>query len=261
MPETKLKIKDLAAELDVQPKEVLTVARELGISARQSTALLTPEDVSRVREYFAASRQNEVTRRESESGVIVRRRRRVADEPAPAAPAAAEQEEKVAEQAAEAEAPAAECPAEPVAAAAEPAPAVTEEAPAAPAAEAPAGRIERHAQQVGVFALLDIAQELHEAEDHRGVHAVAVAHGTPQKGVVVFEDQRVGVYQKEFFHRLRGMGAVLCGGCQNPFSSANHSANEVVVSWSLRAWSRTPSGRRAAMRRAKSSSMFSHVGW
>ena len=145
MPETKLKIKDLAAELDVQPKEVLTVARELGISARQSTALLTPEDVSRVREYFAASRQNEVTRRESESGVIVRRRRRVADEPVPAAPAAAEQEEKVAEQAAEAEAPAAECPAEPVAAAAEPAPAVTEEAPAAPAAEAPAGETEAEA--------------------------------------------------------------------------------------------------------------------
>ena len=96
MPETKLKIKDLAAELDVQPKEVLNVARELGISARQSTASLTPEDVGRVREYFAASRQNEVTRRESESGVIVRRRRRVADEPASVAPAAAEQEEKAA---------------------------------------------------------------------------------------------------------------------------------------------------------------------
>ena len=133
MPETKLKIKDLAAELDVQPKEVLNVARELGISARQSTASLTPEDVGRVREYFAASRQNEVTRRESESGVIVRRRRRVADEPASAAPAAAEQEEKAAGPVTEAAAPAEEKAESPASAKAEPAAAAVAEAPAASA--------------------------------------------------------------------------------------------------------------------------------
>ena len=133
MPETKLKIKDLAAELDVQPKEVLNVARELGISARQSTASLTPEDVGRVREYFAASRQNEVTRRESESGVIVRRRRRVADEPASVAPAAAEQEEKAAGPVTEAAAPAEEKAESPASAEAEPAAAAVAEAPAASA--------------------------------------------------------------------------------------------------------------------------------
>ena len=134
MPETKLKIKDLAAELDVQPKEVLNVARELGISARQSTALLAPEDVVRVREYFAASRQNEVTRRESESGVIVRRRRRVVEEPAPEASVVAEEkEEKVVETAAEPAAPLTEPMAEQVPVA-EAAPAEeTEVAPAAPA--------------------------------------------------------------------------------------------------------------------------------
>ena len=133
MPETKLKIKDLAAELDVQPKEVLNVARELGISARQSTASLTPEEVGRVREYFAASRQNEVTRRESESGVIVRRRRRVAEEPAPVAPAVAvEKEDRTPEPAAESAAPEAEPVAKEVVAPEAAAPEAANAAPAAP---------------------------------------------------------------------------------------------------------------------------------
>lgn len=44
-------------------------------------------------------------------------------------------------------------------------------------------------------------------------------------------------------------------------SSAYHSAKEVAVSWSRRAWSSTPAGSRRAMRAAKSASMFSHVGW
>ena len=127
---------------------------------------------------------------------------------------------------------------------------------------APLG-IERHAQQVGALALLDVAEELHEAEDHRGVHSVAVAHRAAQEGVIVLEEQRVGVYQEEFFF--------IAGLCVFPpsqergtyhagLSSANHSANDVAVSWSRSEWSRTPSGRREAMRRAKSASMFSHVG-
>ena len=136
MPETKQKIKDLAVELDVQPKEVLNVARELGISARQSTALLAPEDVVRVREYFAASRQNEVTRRESESGVIVRRRRRVVEESAPEASAAVEaKEEKAAETVAEPAAPLTEPVAEQAPVAESVTPAAAQEAPATPEAD------------------------------------------------------------------------------------------------------------------------------
>ena len=66
--------------------------------------------------------------------------------------------------------------------------------------ETPARGIEGNPQQIGAFALLDVAQELHEAEHHRGVHPRPVAHGTPQKGIVILEYQRIGVDQKEFFH-------------------------------------------------------------
>ena len=68
------------------------------------------------------------------------------------------------------------------------------------AAEAAALGIERHAQQIGPFALLNVAQELHEAEHHGGVHPLAVTHRTAQKGIVILENQRIGVDQKEFFH-------------------------------------------------------------
>ena len=64
---------------------------------------------------------------------------------------------------------------------------------------APLG-IEGHAQQVGPFALLNVAQELHEPEHHGGVHTGAVAHRPPQKSIVILENQRIGVNQKEFFH-------------------------------------------------------------
>ncbi len=48
-------------------------------------------------------------------------------------------------------------------------------------AEAAALGVERHAQQVGPLSLLDVAQELYEAESHGGIHAGPVAHGTPRK--------------------------------------------------------------------------------
>ena len=68
------------------------------------------------------------------------------------------------------------------------------------AAETAALGVEGHAQQVGSFALLNVAQKLYEAEHHGGVHPRAVAHRTAQKGIVILENQRVGVDQKEFFH-------------------------------------------------------------
>ena len=68
------------------------------------------------------------------------------------------------------------------------------------AAETAALGVERHAQQVGPFAFLNVAQELDEAEHHRGVHARAVAHRTAQKSIVILEDQRIGVNEKKFFH-------------------------------------------------------------
>ena len=68
------------------------------------------------------------------------------------------------------------------------------------AAETAALGVEGHPQQVGPFAFLDVAQELHEPEHHRGIHPRAVAHGASQKSIVILENQRIGVDQKEFFH-------------------------------------------------------------
>lgn len=137
MSEAKLKIKELAAELGLQPKEVLNVARELGISAKQSTASLSQEDAAKVRDYFANAQQNEVTRHKSESGVIVRRRNRAPEEAAPAAAPASDEGLTAAEAAAEktppAEtvAPAAESRSAEAAPAADPAPEGEKAAPAA----------------------------------------------------------------------------------------------------------------------------------
>ena len=61
------------------------------------------------------------------------------------------------------------------------------------AAEAATLGVEGHTQQVGPFAFLDVAQELHEPEHHGGVHPRAVAHRAPQKGIVILENQRIGV--------------------------------------------------------------------
>ena len=61
-------------------------------------------------------------------------------------------------------------------------------------------RVECHSEQVGLLALLDVAQELRKAEDYRGVHTRSVAHRATEKGVVVFEDQCVSIDQEEFFH-------------------------------------------------------------
>ena len=77
------------------------------------------------------------------------------------------------------------------------------------AAERAAFGVERHAQQVGMLALLDVAQELREAEHHRGVHPGAVAHGTPHEGIIILEHQRIGVDKKQFFHLREKRGA--CG--------------------------------------------------
>ena len=109
--------------------------------------------------------------------------------------------------------------------------------------------VESHAEQVGVLALLDIAQEFGESEHHRGIHPGPVAHGAPEKGIVILENQCIGIDQKEFFHR------------RSALSSAYHSAYEAAVSCNLSAWSSTPAGSPPRRRQAKSASMFSHVGW
>ena len=64
------------------------------------------------------------------------------------------------------------------------------------AAETTPWGVECHTNEVGLLALQKVAQELSEAKDHRGVHAVTTTHGAPHKGVVVFVYQRIGIYQE-----------------------------------------------------------------
>ena len=64
------------------------------------------------------------------------------------------------------------------------------------AAEATPRGVESHTYEVGLLALQEVAQELREAKDHRGVHAVTTTHGATHKGVVVLVYQRIGIYQE-----------------------------------------------------------------
>ncbi len=96
MSEEKIKIKDLAGELDVQSKDMLRALRELGMPAKSTAGSVSMEDAARLRGHFTGQKQGGVERMEVQPNVIVRRRRKDA-EAAPAtcpetasAPAAAE---------------------------------------------------------------------------------------------------------------------------------------------------------------------------
>ena len=80
------------------------------------------------------------------------------------------------------------------------------------AAETSALWIERHTQQVGIFAFEDVAQELHETENDRRIHPRTVAHRPRQKRIIVFIDQCVGIDQKQFFHHYPICGAAVRSG-------------------------------------------------
>lgn len=89
MTEEKVRVKELAAELGVSNKDMLSALRELNITAKSHMAALTDEETAKVREHFAAP-VNEAERRETRSGVIVRRRRRETPVEAPAAETASD---------------------------------------------------------------------------------------------------------------------------------------------------------------------------
>ena len=82
MPEEKVKIRDLAGELEVQPKDMLRALRELGLPAKSTAGSVSVEDAARLRGHFAGLKQGGVERTEVQPNVIVRRRRKDA---APAA--------------------------------------------------------------------------------------------------------------------------------------------------------------------------------
>lgn len=129
MSETKIKIKDLATELNIAPKEVLAAAKKLDIPAKNATSTLTTEEARKVRGQVQEA-SGDARRKDGASDVIIRRRRKGSG----AKPAAREE-------AAPAETEAQASPAQPEAKAAAPA-AEAEEAPAAKPAPAKARKAE-----------------------------------------------------------------------------------------------------------------------
>ncbi len=75
MSDEKIRVKDLAAELNVSTKEVMRVLRELDIPVRSSVSSVEVADLPRVRSRFKEKRESDAERREIQPGVIVRRRR------------------------------------------------------------------------------------------------------------------------------------------------------------------------------------------
>ena len=90
MSETKITVKDLSAELNVPPKELLSALRQLGIQAKSAASIVPAENLDRVRTHFKTPEDASAQRKEAQPDVIVRRRRRAdeAEVAAPAAPAA-----------------------------------------------------------------------------------------------------------------------------------------------------------------------------
>ena len=70
------------------------------------------------------------------------------------------------------------------------------------ATETTTRRVEGYTQKVGLLAAQNVAQELREAEDNRGVETIAVAHRATHKGVVVFENQCISIDEKKAFHLI-----------------------------------------------------------
>ena len=75
MPEEKIKVKDIAAELEVQPKDMLRALRKLGLPAKSTASSISLDDATRVRDHFTVQKQQDVERTEIQRDIIVRRRR------------------------------------------------------------------------------------------------------------------------------------------------------------------------------------------
>ncbi len=81
---TRLRVRDLATELDISSKDLMTILRELKIPAKSHMSSLTDEDVEQVRNHHqnrAATPQVVDTR--ATSGVIVRKRHKAATQASP----------------------------------------------------------------------------------------------------------------------------------------------------------------------------------
>lgn len=71
---SKIKVKELAAELGVNPKDILQKLREHGVQAKSTVADIDEEHAVTIRKELSGS-PADVVRREVQPGVIVRRRK------------------------------------------------------------------------------------------------------------------------------------------------------------------------------------------
>lgn len=76
----KMKIKDLARELGITPKELQKECGKLNIEATNTNVILAESDVQKIKEYRQAHANDKVEQHETNSGVIVRRRRNATDD-------------------------------------------------------------------------------------------------------------------------------------------------------------------------------------
>jgi len=76
MTETKIRVKDLMAELNVPAKDMLRALRELGLPSRSTAGSVEPSDALRLRDHFVSRRSESVETTAVQPNVIVRRRRK-----------------------------------------------------------------------------------------------------------------------------------------------------------------------------------------
>lgn len=75
MTEARIKLKDMAAELGAQPKDVLRASREIGLPVKSMAGSLSQDEATRLRDHMQKAK-SEVERTEVQPNVIVRRRRK-----------------------------------------------------------------------------------------------------------------------------------------------------------------------------------------
>ncbi|WP_300719501.1 translation initiation factor IF-2 N-terminal domain-containing protein, partial [uncultured Desulfovibrio sp.] len=75
MSDSKIKIKDLASELKMDPKELLQELQTMGFNVKSAQGSIPMEEVGGVRERVAENRQRKADRKDDQPTVIVRRRR------------------------------------------------------------------------------------------------------------------------------------------------------------------------------------------
>ncbi|MFA6810289.1 MAG: translation initiation factor IF-2 [Desulfoplanes sp.] len=81
---TKMRVRDLSAELDISNKELIDLLRKLAINVKSHMSGLTDEEADRARkEYHQGTQKPSMEKQQARSGVIIRRRKKTESIPEP----------------------------------------------------------------------------------------------------------------------------------------------------------------------------------